>query len=454
MTRTRSGSLGGVSPTDADVDQEIFTRCLLTVVQDLNMVYDQVTGANTPSSPPVVPTLKHDGTPQGGSLLALPIANVVLSQILAFNSADVAAFGSDVYLACFPVFVCAGESAFRLEIDNPDPDLLLTCEIYDTTGALVSTPAFDLRDTFNTGLCWRALPTFPSSSALFYLAVRMTLPAFLSPFVGSLRMWPTTAGAGADRGDLDAQSSDGNPQPVPAAAAGNALQFETIHDQMLVNNYATAGWILNTLNRNINALWEALTGAPIDGNSTVTNADSATTNPATSRFLAHTQAGTDIALEPQIDFPVFCEPVGAVRGNCNFVVENADPPATGLTTWFAPYPRAVSSTNCVVWRNRVYMPDFPNGGTNNLKVTLLFACSGKGTPGNWSARINAIVAGSATGYVAVTRLGTTNFYFATFSNVPFTADASELFQVEMKTSSVSFTFEEIAFLGWSIYFDA
>jgi hypothetical protein len=451
MTRTRSGSLGGVAPTDADVDQEIFTRCLLQVAQDLNMVYDMVTGANTPGAPPVIPTMKHDGSAQGGSLLAIPVVNTVINQkLIGMSETDSATFGTDIYIACCPIFVAAGEAFFALEVDANEETLALMCEIYDSTGALITAPLpMDFDAARGT---WCAFPQFSVLGVVYYLAVRATVLAASHCSLNAVRMWPTSGGADAPYVDVDAQAPDGSPQPVPTAAAGAAMQFETIHDQMIADNFATAGWVLNTLNRNINALWEALTGAPVDGNTAVTNADSGSTNPATSRFIAHSRAGADLANEPLIDFPILSEPVGAVRGDGNFVVENADPPVTGMTAWFAPYPRAAGGTTDVLHRCRVYLPDFPNGGSSNMKVTLMFASSGKGTPTNWQARINSVTAGVTTAFAAVARLGATIFYAVTFSGVDFTPDFAELLQVEVKSAG-AFTFEELAFVGWSVYFD-
>lgn len=438
MTRTRNGSPLGTKTYEGDVDATIFRRVLLEIVQDFHAVEDIVTGEHSPTVPPVVATMNHDGTAGRGSLLGIPIVNQSINVRVGLSTADQLTFGSVVYLLAAPVFVASGETFFAVEVDA-GVDTGLTLEVYDSAGALASEMPLSRHDD-GTHRCWQGIVT---TGAVYTFAIRCRIDGFWN-LVG----WRIFAPRLTELAGAPLFGQDGNLlMPVPTAPAGECMNIETIHDQMIGDNYALAGWVVNKLNRNIAALWEALTGAPIDGHASVTNGDSASTDPVTSRFIAHTRAGTDLVSEPLVDFPVLCEAWGAVRKSTGApMVNDLSPPTVGLTTWFAPFPVDTSSSRGRIMG--VYIPDFPNGAFTTLKMHVLcISEAAKGVPTNWQVRGSTSVA--STPFVALTQLGSTKFYVATTAAVDFTPDAINQLSLEMQQSPASgFVFGELQVLGW------
>lgn len=464
MTRTRNGTFSGLSIFDGDIDAPMFGRALKEIDQDLNTVYDRITGDNSPGSAPVIQVMDHSGVANSGSLLGIPLINYVApfsAWSLGMPAADTATYGGDFYVIACPIFVPAGETTYALEvISAEESDFGFFVSIYDTTGALITEEAQMSYD--ETISSYVAYPQFVTTGALYYLFVRARVDDTTSnlSFRGCLMypsrpLTPTTQPVfqeGAAQGGTD------NPIPVPSATAYSAyggaptavaagsIAFETIHDAMFTDDYAIAGWIPTTLNLNIDAVYEALLGAPVDGNATVTNADSGSTDPATSRFIAHTQAG--FGNEPKVDYPVMAEPVGCCLTTGDFMTDNTVPPVVGLLTRYAPFPRAV--TESVGHALRLMMPDFQAA---DLRFSFLFVqAPGKGTPTNWQVRVKNVTSGVSSSLVSLTQLGTTPFYVATVTNADLTADALASYEMRMKSGG-AFAFGEIAFLGWAAYFD-
>jgi hypothetical protein len=339
-----------------------------------------------------------------------------------------------------PVFVAAGETLHAVMVDAPGAPAMKVV-VLDSTGAEVAQIELDI---ISGGDRQRTYVQLADTSVVYYFFIVMEADSadFGSWTLEGIRIWPATEHFSSN-GETIAQ--EGSPMPVPTAASGQFAAIETLHDEYFVDDYPTPSHVVSKLNRAINALHEALTGGPADGNDEVTNSDSGAADPATSRFVAHTRAGADLAAEPKIDFPVLSEGLGAIGLGGDAVVGDAAA-TTGIREWFAPFPTSTSETTCR--RVPVYIPDLPDG---DLYATFLCA-SDTGSPTSWKMRAN--IGSGSSSQVSVAQLGGTAFYVCTvgpISSVERDQPIIASFTAE-KTGGGDVVFEEISFVGWSIYF--
>lgn len=446
MTRTRNATFSGTGKYDAITDTPSYTRVLKEIVQDLHLVYDVATGENGIAA---ADTMNHDGTALGGALLNRPLFDQTINVRMSPSDTDMLTIGTgSVTILAAPVLIPAGQHAYRFEVDTDASAPSMEIVIYDTAGAVESRldMAFLPGGSFH-----HATALFPTAGVIRYITLKCPFSAGAWELYG----WRAVAPAFNESQPSIQPTEIGNTLPVAAAATGVAIPVETFNDEIFLDNYPVPGWIPVNLNRAINALWEATTGAPVPGNVAITNVDESagvpdSTNPTTSKFLCHGRAG--LAAEPLVDWPMLTEAFGAVKGGG--AVVNGTPATLGLTEWHAPFPVDVAAS--IGREAAVYFPDFPAGGVSGLKVQLL-VCHAKGKVAwsvDWRGKVSA--SGGASAMKAFTQLGTTEYYVANFTfadGLDFTPDAVNDIQLSTQKVAGAFLFEEFAVLGWCWYFD-
>lgn len=446
MTRTRNSFFVGAQIYEGDIDAIVYRRVLRELAHDFNAIEDIVTGAHAGGSP--IDTMNHNGDAYRGSLLGMSLVNQTINRRIAMTAPDRAQYGGSLYLLAAPAFVPPGEACLRVDVDAPGAPTM-TLEIFDDAGVQVQELAFTRDEDDQSQTCVTFLP---ATGVEFYFVVRCTLDEGSWSLLGWHISVPRIRLNG---GASDLPAQDGSVlMPVPVAGVGQSLNIEVLHDEYFQNNYALPGKLPNIINRNINALWEALTGASIRGHAATTNNDSSATNPTTSRFIAKTRAGAELASEPTVAFPLFSEALGAVRAvNCQPVVSDETPPTEGLTRWFAPFPRDVDASTGRKLRVRV--PDFIASPDSSMKGVILVANDPlkAAWSGDWEGQVK-IDGVSADAWTAFTQLGTTNLYKATMSIDDFSPDAVNEFSLQTRNAVSSFAFGELQVVGWGVYFES
>lgn len=466
MTRTRNATFHGTTGPEADVDAKDYARVPLEAQQDFNRLYDLVTGENGVSSSD---TIIHNGESGRGSLLGFPLHAQTLERTLRLwvpaasdPATIVSTYGGDVVIGARPLFIPQGEYSQKFamrfsQLANP-----LVWRILDSGGAVVDEGDMAPDDSGEGELY---TVTFGSSQfaapGRYYLEISTDIDnASNNSIMRRVKIWPGRFNPNYSPDTTFLFNGGNSPFPVPVAGAGVPVDVETIHDEMLVAQYAHAGWLLSKFNRNLNAFWEYVRGVPVPGNAALANADTSDTNPTTSRFWANTRAG--FASEPLIEVPIFGEFIGAFRkSNGASVVDSAHPPTEGMLDYFAPYPVDLAASTG--HKMTCYLPDFRTS-TSDFKVAPLFVNeNGKGTPTNWECRVLTPAGGSA--WVNLTQLGSTRYYVPDNADgavlnalpaVPFTPDDENEIALQMRNlaGGAAYTHGEIALVGWEAYFDS
>lgn len=458
MTRTRNGAFVGTVPQDADVDVPTWKRVFLEIVQTWHYIFDAVTGENSPASAPVISTVNHGGTYGRGSNLGIQLMSQAMPEVsLSPNLADwtTGSFSLDVLIACVPIDVQVGDETFDVGITS-DTEFHVDLTVHVKTSAWVTEySAAMFREDDRPGYL-RASVT-ATTTGLHYILVRAEFKDYdarlsLSGFNIGVRRMGTNS-------QVSVKGAAGNVIPITTATGTNPLAIETIHDEMVADDYAFAGHIVTKVSRQLNAFEEYLTGFPVAGNESLTQADSSTLDPTTSRFKAGGRKG--YGNEPMPQFPVFAEALGCIAwtstgANADAMVNTANPPTIGLTEWHAPYPRDASGATVSVSAFNCIMPDFPDGGSSTLAFEVIFfGINGKGDPTKWQARISSTAAASA--WTAISNIAGTDFYKCTISAVDFRPDNSAgvntlILQMKKNTAPLTYAFGEILVLGWGATF--
>lgn len=450
MTRTRAAALTGVEPQNADVDTPVFASVLSRINQELNRVYDVVTGENGISA---AQTMTHEGGATGA-----PLRRVIAAQVMPVStsytgsgrilvaSADVADYGGDTYVILVPLLVTRGQTSIDLLMSlDIDDAKRIDVDVYDATGVLVqSTPASAYGQPPTTVTARLVL----LSPGRYFFGVRWRVTDDTGARLLSWCLAPPERADGYIGGGVRGL---GSPFPVGNGAAPSAL-YETIHDEMLTPQSAIAGWLVTALSRNASWLTEYLTGAAVPGNAATRQADSGPVNPVTSRFAAHTRAG--FAAEPEVQLPVLTASLGLV--GYGVIVGSLCAPISangfrGVVDWGPIVALAPSTAFATAWSTTCYLPDFPTS-PSKLKAQFLFCNdNGKGTPTLWSARVTTSAGTSTT--VAFSRVGTTRMYTAECVAIPFIADARNAISFEVSRSVVGTVHGECMLVGVSLFFD-
>lgn len=458
MTRTRNGSITGTYDFDADVDAPTFARVLREIAQDVHMLYDSVTGQNSPGSAPAIQVIDHSGAAGAGALLGMTSWQQPVWVRPFMSEGDLATYainGGSVILLAKPHFVCDGENVLVVEVDADEDAEDLYCEVYSAAGALIQSS----RMSWASGAVssesgeprgngtWRAIFQFTSTGVQTYVVVRRIYEAGRNWC--ALQAWRGFSGRVGGPAQA-AFPANGNNLPVTTGGTGIGA-WELLHDEMFTADYALAGHLPNRLNRMLNGLWEYVTGAPVPGNASVQNAN----------FKDHRRAA--YATEPLIQLPWFGEGLGAYGWNGDVgggeawaLVDTADPPTDGMVSWFAPYPVDVAETT--VHRCSVFCDNF-DYSTMQLKCTVLATAdmlsdAFKYTPTAWEARVYNSAAGTpGSGWVAFTQIGTLPLLAATIYVTPPSPGAHNPFELRTRRPTGTYTFGELAILGWDFFFE-
>lgn len=468
MARVKNSSFVGVRFADGDPDAPTYMQSLKDIAADTALVYDKLTGLNGETV-----LVDHSGTASGGygCPLGLPIVNQCVSVRMEYESPTGLSTGKggtgETILFAIPLWHASGEYQryYTVEVDCDDDSWRdsIRLEVWTTAGAVTTSLMAWLPDPSGTGACYYGqTPIISAPSLVFLFIVVNTNPQFLTgaaPFVRGWRVFPNRTRASPGRAVI---SSDGVGVTTPAAAEG--MSWRDLDASLFTANHAVNAYITSGVNRNLNGLTEYLTGWPAAGGSyTHEDHDGAgaalDVNPTRSRFHAGTQSL--YASEPEPEFPLFAEAIGATGYDANPVVSTYSSGAqVGLIKWQPIIPNRKTSTT--VHHTLTSYPDFPAGAGSNLKWAVLAAfyldptnASGNG-PAEWTVKVGTAASiNSAT----FTRIGTTSFAYATNSALDFDPDGHAVgtgiarLDIEKTGAGAKAGHDEIQLLGWCMYFD-
>jgi hypothetical protein len=437
-----------MAPPDGDVDAPTWRSRFLTLAQDANLVYDKMTGENGISS---IDTCIHNGELGRGAPLRRTKAGQVLDRVntngVAIPEADQDQYGGEMCFVAVPFRVPQGETVYVVEVDYRVEIAPMRFRTYDSAFALVQDITVAApQETQSNEQAFVAVMQFPAPGR-YYLIVTADTGATTS---AALRSWRAYPPGNLDASDSIIESDTANPFPV---GTPTTELFETIHNEMIVDNYPIASWLIGTMSRNLNWLIEAATGMWPRGNASLQLADSGTTNPATAAFWAHSRAVWPS--EPEVELPLFCEALGGIRATAidsSGVSEPVNDTLTrGLVSFSPLIPTYGGTTRRTGYRRLCYVPDFQTASPRLKAVVLMANSDGKGTPTAWDARVTTGAGSSAA--AAFVRLGTSDFYAAELTAIPFLADQLNTFDFEFARAAGATTHGEIMICGVEVDFD-
>ncbi len=444
MARKKNASFVGSPTVDVARDSSIFARWVANAAGDLALVYDKITGENGHSA---TDTINHSGSGRGCPL-ALPIGSQQINRNLrivgAVNQAD-------FYILVFPVFVAAGTQRYVLEVDTTQyDDDQITAEVRSTAWAIVDDPQIGTREPPGRGgLTVRFFLTL--GAGWQYVAVKKYLrhdDVDPNGYLHSWRMWPEWLAPGSSNGLTVAGSgAAGNPYASMSSITPAIMASETIDSDMVKDNSPLDAWVLTRLNRQLGALWEHLTGAPIPGAETATCA------------TLRNHDRVVFPAEPLIEFPMMslalsCMKVDNVTIKSDFVGTMATTaPIEGPIDWVRYPQTTVAGTVVAVSRTYVYFPSFRDfaGGSALAGRVLILDYSTAGIGGNWQARFT--IDGNVSAWVSFSAIAGTNLYQATFTGLLFSADAACETVLEIRNNTAgAIGGQEIIVLGYGLAF--
>lgn len=441
MARKKNASFVGSPLSHTGRDSSIFSAWADDVAGDFALVFDKVTGANGHSSSD---TVNHTGSGRGCPL-SLPLANQHIGRSLVLAGAGNA---ESYYVLVVPIFVPNGTQAYRLEVEQGGNFLgeEIYAEIRDTSWTQLTTPQPGALESINDGATGFHRWYLSLGAGWQYLVVsRVLYPGDNVDNLVCWRLYPDTPGTGEGNG-LDTPTNSAAGSPFATLATMTPATVEAIDAAQVGDARPLDSWVLTRLNRQINTLWEYLTGGKVPGN----NATQCTTT----RDL---NQGTWTA-EPSVDFPIASIALGCVAEAApkNFLgALGTAAPTVGPINW-TRYPQTQPlTTPRPISRIRAYCPPF-NTTTSLLKAEAIFFKyqSADANLSNWQARI-LTGAGTSSAWATLTQIGTSNFWRATMTAVPFVAGGVEVFQLEMQSTVLASPIDkEVLVLGWALAFDA
>ncbi len=413
MARLKSASFVGSPPRDVARDAPILTRWLTNAAADAALVYDKMTGLNAEAN-----TINHTGSGRGCPL-SLPVVNQGLDVSL-----ESAALAGDYYIWGAPIFVGPGEpsdQAYMLEIDilRRGPLAGVYCEVRSTAWALSQTGALDDDGEYTRKALLSLSPGWQ------YLLIRAAIPdgGEDASRLRGVRCYPVraTTGEGNGQAPLPITAPSGNPYPVPSALSS----WTDIDSGQVADDGPLDAWVLTKLNRNLSALWEYITGAPVPGNATITMAD--------------TVDNTSPASEPLLAMPMGSWGTGGADATAL--------KASDLTQWERrPTTQVGSLTISRTWLQFPVFDDATNPGKIRVLVQGL-----SGTPTNWS--VTATTSAGSSSAVALT-LVSTGWYTALITDMPYTSSIGQFVGLALSHATGGATVNEPIYLvGWSLAFD-
>lgn len=456
MTRLVATSFTGSAPRDCVRGAPIYRRAYRRAVGEIAKIYQTFTGEYGEAN-----TIRHIGGVRGCPL-NLAVANQDVSESLI-----IAAGGNeDTYwvVAC-PVFIPTGAAgAYQLQVDMHDPkDFALQanqnnarytgvfCQIMDSTFTSTQGPNQGvISDSF--GKREGGEDTYPMETQEMYKTFSWTVQlaaginyilvdAYLytnpnKQFFRGWRCFPVR------NSNVQASSS----QVIPAI--GNkylcdstltASTIETIHAESIDENGPLCGYVTYKTNRNINKLWELITGDKIPGNETYIS----------NQPFRHNAA--IFAAEPSIDIPLgsYCMGsatslyAGTLKPNDIALDSN---PTTGLTGYYRAPRRHCASQVC----HKTYIRTPYQKSSAAVKKAILLFRREAGTATNY--RFNVRINGGSSGTEATPVLLSGDYYKAEITNIPMVADSYNLLELFIRHTVPAASFvDQISLLGIHYY---
>ena len=432
MARVRSTNPVGSTPRDVAPDAPIYARWLRAAVGDTALAHDLITGANSTTA------INHSGAPLGCPL-RMPLAAQAINRDISATS------DGDYYILAVPVFIRGGETdtySLRMSVTPGGADDM-TLEVRDSTFAILSVP---LRGEVEEPPVRGDGTLIPMNrvfvvkwnftiytAGLYYVFVKRRCTDANDRFF-SWSLDNARPSAGSTNGlFVDGSTLVGSPYDAPASySVANNVEF--YDEEVTAYTIGLSAYVTSRLNRKLNALWEYVTGSRIPGN----NAYKGTSTVNNNRAI-----WTNEAL---LEFPMTIAALGA-----SAAITGAKPPATSDVQGWIRYPVANSTTPRSFCGLVMFMPDFRTS-TSDLKCTVLFQASITGdSMADW--RFDVDVSGSTTGQFSPTQLGSSKYWTATITGIPFTAGTSNLVDVRIANTVNGGAVKHAQMLGVCLYFD-
>jgi hypothetical protein len=453
MARIKNTSFVGAAPRTVVADASITQGWLANAVGDTALVSDKCTGEN--GETPITHTGAGDGCP-----LRLPLAAQHLDRSLTLVGTTVAE--DDFYILAVPVFVPTGEGGqYRLTVDvSPYRSDAVTAEVLSSAGTVD----------------WGPYPGSREAVAGVVVASEVAAVGVGSRLGESVR-WSVTLGVGTSYilvkrlcyfGDTDPNATlfswsldhdrtyAGDANGLSAGHGGTAItdpyktnastftpstDHDTYDEEVTVNGPLSA-YVLTRLNRQLNALWERITGALIPG-----NFDYQTTTTWDNNRSSFTAEGL-------LDFPMTIVALGACNADSSkpSVGDYTDlTPSDGLIDW-TMHPTTRTMSWGFLTTLAVQCPSF-SASSSTLKAKVLINVGSGKTSANWRFRGNS--AAGASSDVAAVQIGSSNFFVASITAIPFTASADNLLSIEISNTATTAGLgtEEIDVLGVVLYYE-
>lgn len=416
MVRLKSAAFVGSPPRDVARNASVLTRWLTNAASDAALTYDKMTGLNAE-----VNTINHTGGGRGCPL-SLPIVNQGLNAQLASSAG-----AGDYYIWGAPIFIGPGGAAFeayRVEIDilHGGPWFPIFCEVRSTAWVLSDAGALEGND----GDEYTRSAQLGLSAGWQYLLIRANIPASAAlddSRLRGVRCYPVRPSTNQSNGiaPLDVTTPSGNHYPVPAALSS----WTDIDSGQVADDGPLDAWVLTRINRNLSALWEYVTGAPVPGNVFMT--------------MANTVDNTSPASEPLLAMPMGSWGTGAAEAL-------ASKPSD--LTFFERRP-TTQAGSLNISRTWLQFPVFSSANNpGNIRV-LIQGLSG--TPTNW--RITASTSAGSSSTVALTLISA-GWYTALITNLPYTSSVGQFVALALSHATGGGVVNEPIYLvGWSLAFD-
>lgn len=450
MARIKSGAFVGSPPRDVVADASIFRRWLRDAVGDTALVSDKVTGENATTA------IRHTGAGDGCQL-RLPLAAQHIDVPIILEGGGVIVGEQDFYVLAVPVWIAEGErNRCRLTVTMKTPaGLTPKAEVRDTSWALDWGPfdgeQVDLVEEVAEGAgrisreqTWSWDVPFVAEG-LTYLCVKRPIRFLDSDPDGRLINWTLhhlpPLGVGGVEGVPQAGGSGVVGDVYPASSTFTPSTDHDTYDEEVTVDGPLSSYVLTKLNRQINTLWEYVTGAKLPGN----NAYQCATTWDNNR--------SSFTKEGLLDLPMTIVALGsmiAVTGKPG--VNSYTAPTEGLLDWVC-FPQTQTTTNANVTSAVMVCPSFRTSPSALKCSVLIHTPNGAADAANWRFRVTSS-AGTATA-VAATQIGTSNLHVATVAAVPFTSSAANTLnlQVAHSVGGGGAVTEEIEILGCAFYFE-
>lgn len=441
MVRRKNSTFVGSPPPDTARDASIFSRWVDNAAGDFALVFDKLTGSN---SHPATDTINHTGAGRGCPL-NLPLAAQHIGK--AINLAGQAT-EEPYYIIAVPIFVPDGTQSYILEVDvsRKDDEEDILCEVRDTSWSLVSGPSPGV--SVDLGLSRNPFRWYLSLGAGWqYLLVQRKL--YLDDFdpganLGGWRLYPDYVSAGESNGLIvPSSAAQGSPYPSLATLTPTTAQANDIDAGQTGADRPLDAWVLTRLNRSIGALWEYMSGAKIPGNNAYVC--------STTRDLD--QAALKLG-DAAIDFPITCVALSCcptdtvVKSYVGTIDTSA--PTTGPIYWVR-YPQVQATTAFAISYVRAWLPPFSTT-SSLLKCEALFLSYQGDLLSDWRL---SVTANGTSAEATFTQIGSTNFWRATVTAIPYTAGAVDDLRINVRSTVAATPINrEFIFLGYALAFDA